>query len=204
MKRLLVFIAAGAAVLLALRRPAPAPAIFASAAAPPAPSQHSRKGHPSAFTAGSTIVYVVGAVAHPGLYRVRAGARVNDAVQRAGGLRADADAAAVNLAQHVSDGDEIRVLRMGESAPAPAKRSRRKRAARTAVSAVQAPIELNAADEDALSSIPGIGPALAARIVEYRRLNGPFASLDELADVAGMTQSRIDALSAYVEVGSTP
>ena len=204
MKRLLVFVCAAAAVLLALRHPAPAPAIVASGS-PAATSQHSRKGHPLPRTSGETIVYVVGAVAHPGLYHVPAGARINDAVVRAGGLLADADSAAVNLAQHVSDGDEIRVLRVGESAPAP-KRNRSKRAAasRTAAALAQAPIDVNSADEHALSAIPGIGPTLAARIVEYRRLNGPFASLDELADVAGMTQRRIDAMGAYVTVGRLP
>jgi competence protein ComEA len=133
------------------------------------------------------------------LYRVPAGARVNDAIQRAGGLRAEADPAAVNLAERVSDGEEIRVLRLGETG-APARKSTQ-RAARKALPAA-APIDLNAADAQALASIPGIGPTLAARIVEFRRINGPFASLDELADVAGMTQRRIDAMSAYVTVGS--
>jgi competence protein ComEA len=66
------------------------------------------------------------------------------------------------------------------------------------------PVDLNAAGASALASIPGIGATLAARIVAYRRLNGPFLSLDELADVAGMTQSRIDALGEYVTVGSSP
>lgn len=204
MKRLLVFAAVGAAVLFALRRPAPAPAISASPTAAPASSQHLRKGHTSVLTSGEAIVYVVGAVAHPGLYRLQAGARVNDAVQRAGGLRADADPAAVNLAQHVSDGDEIHVLHVGESASVPVKRRKRKPASRTAPAASQTLFDLNAADAAALSSIPGIGPTLAARIVEYRRLNGPFGSLDELADVAGMTQRRIDAMSGYVTVGSAP
>ena len=202
MKRLLVPCAAAVALVIALRHPAPSPAISAMATPPPALSQHSRKGHPLAANAGDAIVYVVGAVARPGLYRLHAGARVNDAVERAGGLRSDADPAAVNLAQHVSDGDEIRVLRVGEIAPPQRKQSKRKAASRTAQP--QAVIDLNSADEQALAGIPGIGPTLARRIVEYRRLNGPFASLDELADVAGMTQRRIDAMTAYVTVGSTP
>jgi competence protein ComEA len=91
------------------------------------------------------------------------------------------------------------VLRTGENS-SPVQRRKRKRANVTAPPG--APLDLNAADASALASIPGIGPTLASRIVEYRRLNGPFASLDELADVAGMTQRRIDAMSAYVTVGS--
>lgn len=153
--------------------------------------------------AAASVVYVAGAVARPGLYRLPPGARANDAVERAGGLRADADPAAVNLAERVSDGEEIRVLRLGESTPR-ARRGKRKTASRTVFAPAQASIDLNAADEHALASIPGIGPTLAARIVEYRHLNGPFGSLDELADVAGMTQRRIDAVSAYVTVGGLP
>jgi competence protein ComEA len=206
MKRLLVLVLVAAAVLLALRRPAPSPAI---AMAPPEKSATAQHSHPSTRLRtgsgqsspvnASAVVYVVGAVAHAGLYRVPAGARVNDAIARAGGLRADADRAAINLAERVADGEEIRVLRTGENAP-PAQRKKRKSLSVTAPPA--ALLDLNAADATALASIPGIGPTLASRIVEYRRLNGPFASLDELADVAGMTQRRIDAMSAYVTVGS--
>jgi competence protein ComEA len=198
MKRLLVLALVAVAALLASRRPS-APAVASVTPVKNAASQHFHKGHSSRSATGDTVVYVVGAVARPGLYRVPAGARVNDAIQRAGGLRAEADPAAVNLAERVSDGEEIRVLRLGETG-APARKSTR-RAARKALPAA-APIDLNAADAQALASIPGIGPTLAARIVEFRRINGPFASLDELADVAGMTQRRIDAMSAYVTVGS--
>lgn len=146
-----------------------------------------------------SVVYVVGAVVRPGLYRVQPGARVNDALERAGGLRADADPAAVNLAERVSDGEEIHVLRMGETAPATQRRARRKAPSQPPLQ----PINLNTADEDALASIPGIGRTLASRIVAYRRLNGPFESLDELADVSGMTQRRIDAMADYVRVNSS-
>jgi competence protein ComEA len=202
MKRLLVAVCVGLAVLLALRHPAPAPAIAtvapSSASAPL--SQRFRKGHPATQT-GASVVYVVGAVAHPGLYRMQAGARVNDAVRLAGGLRADADPAAVNLAQRVNDGEEIDVLHLGESAPAKTREGARKSMARKRVSLPPgASIDVNTADEQALASIPGIGPTLAERIVEYRRVNGPFASLDELADVAGMTQRRIDAMAGYATV----
>lgn len=149
-------------------------------------------------------MYVVGAVVRPGLYRVQAGARVNDAVRLAGGLRGDADPAAVNLAQRVSDGEEIDVLRVGESAPARTRQRARKPAARKRVSLPAGTIvDVNTADERVIASIPGIGATLALRIVEYRRLNGPFASLDELADVAGMTQRRIDAMAAYATVGGS-
>jgi competence protein ComEA len=145
-------------------------------------------------------VYVVGAVRHPGLYNVSGNARVNDAIASAGGMLPAADPAAVNLAERVHDGAEIRVPRTGEAAPAPARRTR-PRARKTKAIVSDATVDLNEADAQTLGSLPGIGGTLAARIVEYREVNGPFASLDELADVAGMTQRRIDTVTPYLRVG---
>lgn len=194
MNRMLILIPAAAVVLLAFWRPAsPPPAIAAAPAG--AVSQHSRKGHPARpDAAAQAVVYVAGAVAHPGLYTLAAGARIQDALERAGGLRADADPVAVNLAQRVSDGEEIAVPRRGEATPRPARR----RTSRKAAAPMAAAVDLNGADASALASLPGVGQTLAQRIVEYRSLNGPFASIDELADVAGMTQRRIDALVPYI------
>ncbi len=199
MKRLLVLAGAAVAVLLALHHPAP-PAPIVAVPQAVAMASHPRKGHAFASAGETSLVYVVGAVGRPGLYRVSSGSRVNDAVERAGGLRADADPAAVNLAERVSDGEEIRVLRLGEAAARKTSQSRRRRKK----AAPPLRVDVNAADENALSAIPGIGPTLASRIVEFRRLNGPFGSLDELADVAGMTQRRIDAMAAYAIVTTPP
>src|SRR5579884_41884 len=200
MKRLLALACAALAAIFAMRQPAPQPAISAmSPAPPPHLLQHVHRRLRPADSSPDALVYVVGAVVKPGLYRVRAEARVNDAVQDAGGLRADADPASVNLAEHVADGEEIHVLRAGENA-APG-RSRRRTPKRKARARPGRAIDLNTAGERDLSAIPGIGATLAARIVEYRNVNGPFASLDELADVAGMTQRRIDAMAGYVVVG---
>jgi competence protein ComEA len=116
---------------------------------------------------------------------------------RAGGMLPSADTPAVNLAERVSDGVEIRVPRAGEVTPAPAHRARNRK---TPAPLPDVAIDVNAADAAALASLPGIGETLAGRIVEYRNLNGPFASLDELADVAGMTQRRIDAIAPYLRV----
>lgn len=195
--RLLVIAGAAALALLFVHRP-PAPAGVITTASVAPPSQGSRKGHPSGDPANA-VVYVVGAVKRPGLYRVPAGARVNDAVLRAGGLLPQADPAAVNLAQRLSDGEEIRVLRAGETAVTQPRSSRsRARKRSPGASAAASAIELNSADAATLASLPGIGATLAERIVEYRNINGPFASLDELADVGGMTQRRVDAVSPFL------
>jgi competence protein ComEA len=143
-------------------------------------------------------VYVVGAVARPGLYRIGAGARIDDAVRRAGGLRADADPAGVNLAAHAGDGDEIDVPVRGERATAAAPRAKRTRGKRT-VKTTQ-PVNVNDADARQLALIPGIGPAIAARIVAVRDRDGAFTSLDQLLDVAGMTQARLDRAQDFLRV----
>ena len=162
-----------------------------------------------------TLVYVAGAVLHPGVYALSAGARARDALAEAGGATRDADLVAVNLAAHVADGDEIAVPRQGEARPAPRVRSayRRKPAAGSerrrrrprrgdAPEAEAGPtVDVNAADERTLAELPGIGPTLAERIVAFRTLNGPFASVDGLADVAGITPRRLDALVSRLTAG---
>jgi competence protein ComEA len=140
------------------------------------------------------VVYVAGEVQSPGLYRVAPGARADDALRKAGGFTQRADRAGVNLAEVVQDGEEVRVPRVGD--PAPKKRAPRKRLTRTPVASV----DLNAAGAAELAQLPGVGETVAERIVAYREQNGPFASVDELADVSGMTQRRVDALAQYLRV----
>jgi competence protein ComEA len=195
-----------AAVIVLHRLPTTPPAIVTE----PMPRAGERQRRHRAPEAPSLLVYVVGAVARPGLYRLTDGARVNDAVELAHGFTEQADPAAVNLAERVSDGEEIDVLRKGE-APLPRSRARsaRSRGPRTprkrrSALAPGTQIDLNAADAQALGSLPGVGPALAARIVEYREVNGPFASVDELADVGGVTQRVVDAISPFLIVRNTP
>jgi competence protein ComEA len=163
------------------------------------------------------LVYVAGAVAHPGVYALAGDARAQEALAKAGGPTHDADLVAVNLAAHVADGDEIAVPHQGEVRTAPSARSahrpssaaarrtrrRPRRNERSADGAAAgAPIvDINAADARALAELPGIGPTLAERIVEFRSLNGPFASVDGLADVAGITPQRLEILTPLVSAG---
>jgi competence protein ComEA len=201
---------AGAALALGLLlwfRPSVAPSVAAAA-----PSGWSTEGSPSARSAGRhpvagrALVYVAGEVARPGVYPVRPEARVRDAVALAGGMRAGADPVAVNLAAHVADGDEIVVPLRGAVVPrraggrrATGPRRRAKHARSHAVDVPPAtPVDLNRADAETLATIPGIGPGLAERIVAFRAANGPFASPDELLDVAGFTDHRLDAVLPFV------
>jgi competence protein ComEA len=143
------------------------------------------------------VVYVAGAVKRPGLYHLQPGDRDAAAVALAGGLSASADAGGVNLAQHAADGDEIYVPALGEAAYARAPRHRtRHRSPRLQPSGS---IDVNRSGAAELAAVPGIGRAIAARIVELREREGAFASLDELLDVAGMTQSRLERARPYLQ-----
>lgn len=178
----------------------------------PAPELTPPGEHAHAFAPAeraSLLVYVAGAVVHPGVYTLSGDARAKDALAKAGGATRDADLVAVNLAAHVADGDEVAVPHFGEAKSRPATRSGPRRARgrphRSAPSSTAAagapPLNLNSADAQALAELPGIGPTLAERIVEFRTLNGPFASVDGLADVAGITPQRLDALHPLLTTG---
>ena len=142
----------------------------------------------TATAVADVVVYISGAVNKPGVYKVAPTARVADVVVLAGGLRADADYAAVNLAAHISDAAHIQVQSVG--------------APQTHVAAESAPttVAVNRASAEELASLPGIGPALAARIVEYRTAHGAFATMDDLGAVPGIgpaMQSKLTPLLRF-------
>ena len=193
MQRLLIGCAIAVIAVLAIWHPAPRP--ISSGAPTPSPFPSTRHRITSAHL-DRLVVYVAGEVAHPGLYRLQTGARVDDAVRLAGGLLKSADPLSVNLAARLGDGDEVAVPAVGASrqyrtARHPARRSK-------AANAPVDPVDVNAADAPALARVPGIGAAIARRIVELREQEGAFSSLDELLDVAGMTPSRLDRASRYL------
>lgn len=178
-------------------RPAAAPPIAVATAPPAAPHPH--RGRASQATAPA-VVYVAGAVVRPGLYRLAATARIADALRAAGGLRGNAQPEALNLAAHITDGDEIYAPRLGEPPPraAPTKLTRGVRMRATKKSS--AIVNVNTASAVELTAVSGIGPTLAARIVAVRERDGPYTSLDQLLDVAGMTQSRLDRLQVNLRL----
>lgn len=138
------------------------------------------------------VMYISGAVVSPGVYAFdgQQDVRIVDLVLQAGGLRADADAAAINLAAAIGDAAHVHIPVRGQhdggvgaSAPAAAQ-------AQT--------INVNRASVDELSQLPGVGPALAQRIIDFREQHGPFTSLDDLDAVSGVGPSLLAKLEAYV------
>ena len=121
----------------------------------------------------------------------------------AGGFASGADAAGVNLAAPVADGDEVYVPAAGEGArPTSSRRHAHRRGSHRRDALATAPepasVDVNAAGESELADVPGIGAAIAARIVALRDVDGAFASLDQLLDVAGMTQTRLERARPYL------
>ena len=128
------------------------------------------------------VVHVIGAVRRPGIVTLPAGSRVVDAVAAAGGLTRPRAAASVNLARLVVDGEQIAVGVAAAPGAPPAGAGAAGPPSSTAVN-------LNTADAAALEGLPGVGPVIAQRIVDWRTANGPFRSIDELGEVSGIGDS---------------
>jgi competence protein ComEA len=140
------------------------------------------------------VVHVVGAVRRPGLYRLAHGARIADAVRRAGGASRRADLSLVNLAAQVSDGTQVVVP--VRAAAAAAEGSAGDGDAGPAASA--GPVHLNSATVDDLDALPGIGPVTAQKIIDYREEHGAFSSVDDLDAVPGIGPARLEQLRDLV------
>jgi competence protein ComEA len=143
------------------------------------------------------VVDVAGEVRRPGVYRVPAGSRADAAVARAGGVTRHGESAAVNLAMPLHDGQQIVVPKRGA---APAGASAPAGGASGAGGSPPAqPVSLSSATVEQLDTLDGIGPTLAARIVQYREAHGGFRSIDELRQVSGIGDKRFAALRKAVQ-----
>jgi len=154
------------------------------------PAATTTRANTVTFAAGgrSAVVHVAGAVRRPGVYELGPGARVQDAVRRAGGARHGANLDAVNLAARVADGQQIIVPAAG-AAPA----------ADGTGEAPSAPVSLGSATLEQLQTLDGVGPATAQKIVAYRTEHGGFRSVDDLANVAGIGPKKLAAIKPHVQ-----
>jgi competence protein ComEA len=155
-------------------------------------------------TVPGIVVHAAGAVRQPGIYLLPAGSRVADLLDRAGGPTAETDLDRLNLAAPLADGQRLYVPRRGEQAPSvvgPDGGTGGSGAGAVAGATPAGPIDLNSATAEQLDTLPGIGPATAAAIVEHRERTGPFASVDALLDVRGIGPAKLDAIRELVSVG---
>ena len=185
--------------------PAPATATSPGGVVVSAPST-SASGPTSSATpspAVSLVVHVIGQVARPGLVRLATGARVADALTAAGGATRKADLAAVNLARPLLDGEQVQVPAPGETATAPVAPQA---AAGGAGGREARPGHRRARSTStrrtprALDGLPGVGPVLAQRILDWRAAHGRFASVDELGEVSGIGDKLMAQLRDRVRV----
>ncbi|WP_273938515.1 ComEA family DNA-binding protein [Kutzneria chonburiensis] len=133
---------------------------------------------------GPLVVSVVGKVARPGLVTVPDGSRVADALRAAGGSLPDADLSQLNLARKLSDGEQVAV-----GVPQP----------QAVPGQPPGKVNLNTATETELETLPGVGPSMAQRILQWRTKNGRFQSVDQLREVDGIGATRFDHLKDLVQ-----
>ena len=194
--------------------------LFSSHAAAPAGGQsllgmasYASSPSPSAVSsalAGSQeiVVYVCGAVRRPGVYHLDPGARVADLLAAAGGARPKAALQAVNLAAKLLDGQQVvvpargaaggTVAAAGSAATGTTGSAGAAGAAGTGTTA--APVDLNTATLEQLDALPGVGPATAQKIIDYRTANGGFKSVDDLKNVSGIGDAKFATLQPLVTV----
>jgi competence protein ComEA len=148
----------------------------------------------SVSAAPTLIVDVAGAVRKPGVFEFAPGDRVIDAVERAGGALDKADLTLLNLAAPLTDGQQILVPKKGAAAPSGAPVTGGVPGGPTTL------VNINTADEPTLETLNGVGPVLAAAIIQYRTEHGPFASIDQLDEVSGIGPATLEDLRSQVTV----
>jgi competence protein ComEA len=141
----------------------------------------------SPFAQATIFVHILGAVEQPGLYQLSEGDRAIDAVAAAGGFLDTADDTQLNLARVLIDGEQIYVPVIGEVPAA-------------APGTTQGKVNINTADAAALDTLPRVGPAMAARIIDWREANGRFATIEDLMGVSGIGDKTFDGLKDLVTV----
>ncbi|MEF2976537.1 helix-hairpin-helix domain-containing protein [Subtercola sp. YIM 133946] len=161
------------------------------------------------------LVHVLGAVAKPGLYQLRVGDRVMDAVTAAGGFAPNADQGQQNLARVLKDAEQVVVPETGAAPPLGSVAAATSGASAGAGSSsagagaasgggsaasAGAPVNINLADEPTLETLPHVGPAMAARIIAWRTENGPFTQTDDLKNVSGIGDKTFAELEPLVTV----
>ncbi len=148
-------------------------------------------------------VYVNGAVAAPDVYVLPPDSRVQQAIEAAGGFSDEANAALVNLAQPLADGVQIYVPEKEESSLQPVQVIIEPKSQQREISAGIGGllININKAGPDELDQLPGIGPAIAQKIIAYRAANGPFSAIEDIQDVSGIGEAKFAQIRDLITIG---
>ena len=162
---------------------------------------------PPATLSPTIVIYITGAVNHPGVYAVERQSRVNDAVQAAGGLLASADPNSINLASKIEDGAKIVVLSIIETDNNPGGSNGTKQGLSPTpriTPTVNFPININFASQALLEDIPGIGPSKAAAIITYRQEHGHFIKVDDIMNVPGIGTGLFSSMKNLITIDLFP
>ncbi len=154
-------------------------------------------------------VHVTGAVSKPGVYPLAPGARLQEAIEAAGGIVEVGDLAGLNLAMKLSDGDRVEVPFLPPTrTPTASPGSTAVEAPQTQPSGAQAErnglININLATQSQLETLPGIGPATAQKIIAYREDHGPFEIISDIVNVSGIGPATYDKIKDSITVGDMP
>ena len=149
-------------------------------------------------TTATILVDVRGAVNKPDVYSLAVGSRVQDALTLAGDVLPNADTRALNLARKLNDGEQLYILNIGEATPIPPAVSPRGTASRTPTLAPLGKININTATLNELDVLPGIGPAIGQRIIDYRSQNGDFKKLDDIKKVRGIADVMFEQIKDLI------
>ncbi len=214
---LLYFVSVGRRAESGLRITGRALPAATTTAAAPSPPTSAEKSSPGGEAPAEIAVHIAGAVMKPGVYRLKPGARNEDALKAAGGAKAQANLDAVNLAAKVEDGAQLYfptkeeqpggavdsassgVGSFGKGASNPSSPASAAAGGKFTTPG-QGTININSAGEADLQRLPGIGPATAARILAHRKQNGPFTAPEQLTDVSGIGEKKLAAMLPFVRV----
>lgn len=166
----------------------------------PIVSSISSQGLPSSNAVETTsetqqivTIHIVGEVVYPGLYEVPNGSRMIEAINASGGFTEEADVDQLNLAEPIIDGSQIWVPKVGDNFAGPLVKS-----PDVNVSAAESKVNLNRSSANDLERLPGVGPSTAQAIVDYREKNGSFVSIEQLVEVKGIGESKLESIREYV------
>ena len=186
---IVLFVVVWAGTIFLLRRPEPPAAVTIVTVTPR-----------STATLASIRVDVRGAVNKPGVYTLPVGSRVQDALTLAGEVASNADTRPLNLARRLNDGEQIVVLAIGEVPPTLVITPGRGVQANTPTKSPGGKVNLNTATLAELDTLPGIGPAIAQRIIDYRTQNGDFKTIDDLKKVRGIGDALFSQIKDSITV----